>query len=446
MIFKNFRFQIVFRVLLISANLYIFFHLLFQTSLFATTVIVGIVFIYQITTLIRYVELTNRNLTRFLNAIRYSDFSQSFSTHGLGSSFKELNTAFTQVMKDFQQVRGEKEQHFLYLQTVVEHVGIGLIAFEPNGDVEMMNHSCKKLLKSHKVKNIVSLSTKNPGLVETLFKLKAGDKALVKYVDGDDILQLMVYATEFRLKDRLIKLVSLQNIQSELEEQEMEAWQKLIRVLTHEIMNSVTPIASLSGTINELLEECDNPEMVGENIDDVRSAAKTIQKRSEGLLHFVQAYRSLTRLPKPDFQIQPLENIFNEIANLMQPQMDNAGIYFEWTINPQSLEITADPKLIEQVLINLVKNAMEAVSETKNAQIEMNGFLDERGRVTINISDNGPGITAEAQEKIFIPFFTTKKGGSGIGLSLTRQIMRLHRGTIYVRSQPNEATVFTLKF
>ncbi len=449
-IIKNFRINIILRVLLICASIYGFFYLILNTALYATIFIVGLLAFYQIYGLVRYVERTNRNLSRFLQAIRHSDFSQSFTGSGLGSAFEELNNAFAEVIREFQTERSKSEEHFRYLQTVVQHVGIGLIAFEPTGEVELMNTAVKRLLKINQLKNITSLGMISEDLVSKLFLLAPGEKDMVKLQDGDELIQLIIYATEFKLREKSIKLVSLQNIQSELEEKEMEAWQKLIRVLTHEIMNSITPIASLASTVNDLLEEDGAEEVpheiLNDTIGDVRNAIHTIQKRSEGLLRFVNSYRSLTRLPKPNFQIFPVTDLFERVSQLMAAQVNGKSIDFQVEIEPQSLELTADPDMVEQVLINLLKNSVEALEGKPAGHIDLTARLDERGRVIIQVTDNGQGITREALEKLFIPFFTTKKEGSGIGLSLSRQIMRLHRGTISVTSTPGLKTTFKLTF
>jgi signal transduction histidine kinase len=285
-------------------------------------------------------------------------------------------------------------------------------------------------------------------LVQKLLDLKSGQKALVKVDVQNELLQIAINATEFRLRDQNFTLVSLQNIQSELEEKELEAWQNLIRVLTHEIMNSVTPIASLASTINDLLNsngQKTSAALNNETRSDVNGALRTIQKRSEGLLHFVDAYRNLTRLPVPNFQIFSVQELFKRVYHLMQVDLAQT-IRFDYSVIPESLELTADSELVEQILINILKNAIHAVTERENPRIDLTSKIDDRGRVIIQVTDNGPGIPKDMLDKIFIPFFTTKENGSGIGLSLSRQIMRLHRGTITVRSQPNEQTVFTLRF
>lgn len=453
MVYKRFRINCVLRVLLISASIYLLFYLLLQTQFYAATLIITMMSVYQIYSLIHYVEKTNRDLARFLDAIKHSDFSQSFSGAGLGSSFDELKSAFTVVLDKFRMARAEKEEHYRYLQTVVQHVGIGLIAFRSDGEVELINTAAKRLLKIPYLRNVHALSRRSKELAQSLLAMKSGEKKLVQLSEEDEILQLAVYATEFRMREQNFTLVSLQNIQSELEEKEMEAWQNLIRVLTHEIMNSVTPISSLAATTNGMLEDLDlDPQdntkktVEGETITDIRGALQIIERRSEGLLRFVNAYRNLTKIPKPVFKIFSVEELCMQIERLLQSQLNEAGVKISRNIMPASLQLTADPELIEQILINLVVNAIQALNGRNKPQIQLRARIDERSRVLIQVEDNGPGILKEVQSKIFIPFFTTKKGGSGIGLSLSRQIMRLHRGALTVHSEPNVGTVFTLRF
>jgi len=451
MVYKRFRANCIIRILLLGATLCGFFFFLFQTTLYAALFILGILFIYQIYALIRYVEKTNRDLTHFLQSIKYSDFSQTFKDDGLGSSFEALRSAFNEVMNAFRKTRTEKEEHYRYLQTVVQHIGVGLVAFQPNGEVELINTAAKRILKVPHLKNIKSLESWSKPLVTTLFKLKSKEKALVKVEDDNELLHLALYATEYKLGGQNYALVSVQNIHSELEEKEIEAWQKLIRVLTHEIMNSITPIASLASTINELIKESYNIRSSGENINtesltDIRHASQTIQKRSQGLLHFVDAYRNLTLIQKPNFQIFAIKELFARVEKLMQTHIKDKSINFKVSIEPQSLELAADPELIEQVLINLLLNALHAVKSRKKARIDLDACLDGRGKILLQVKDNGPGILEENLEKIFVPFYSTKEGGSGIGLSLSRQIMRLHNGFIGVHSEPNVETVFTLRF
>ena len=451
MVYKNFKINTVVRIILIMVMLMAVFISIYRFGFNVTPVLLGVLIIFQIFDLIKYVQKTNRYLTSFLESIRYADFSRSFKLEGLGTAYDEMKEAFNDVISDFQKIRTEKEEHFHYLQNVIQHIGISLIAFQKDGSVEMVNNSAKKLFQISKLKNIDQLESYSSELVEKLKNMKSGERTLVQVIDNDMLLQLAIYATEFKIRMQRIILVSIQNIQSELEEQEMAAWQKLISVLTHEIMNSITPIASLSSTINELLEDIDTtdnkPQMIDdETVIDIRNSLRTISKRSTGLVHFVESYRNLTKIPKPKFNIIPVKDIFNNVHLLMEKEIKMNGVECVIDMSSSSLELTADEELIEQVLINLVKNAIHALNNIENAKIIMRAFMDKRGRIALQVIDNGQGILEEVIDKIFIPFFTTKQEGSGIGLSLSKQIMRMHGGTLTAQSELNVETNFTLRF
>jgi nitrogen fixation/metabolism regulation signal transduction histidine kinase len=448
MIIKHFRIQIITRIIFLAITIYLFIYLFDKTELYATIVIVGLVIIYQVYSLIWLMETTNRRLTIFLEAIRHADFSQSFRGTELGKSYRQLNEAFAEVMKNFQKIRGEKEENYRYLQTVVQHVGVGLIAYDKSGKIELINTVAKRLLNVSQIGHIQALGSMSDELVLKLMEMKPRTRDLVKIQYEDDLLQLAIYTTEFQLRGRALILASIQNIQSELEEQEMEAWQKLIRVLTHEIMNSMTPISSLARTIDEWLleigeEQKDRPSL---DIQEIQEGIQTIEKRSEGLIHFVESYRKLTKIPQPNFQIIKVSELFKRVAQLMEMELRQKKIEFIHFIEPENLTIMADAELIVQVLINLFKNAIDALQKKSKGKISLAGEKDQRGRVILSLSDNGAGIVPEAREKVFIPFFTTKKTGSGIGLSLSRQIMRQHLGSITVTSDPNKETKFKLIF
>ena len=446
---KRFYLNCTVRVLLLSGSICLLAFLIFKTEFIAASIFLGLISAYQIFSLLRYVTRTNRDLNRFLLSIKHSDFSQSYTNQLKGSGFDELNTAFNEVTREFQQAKIEKEEHFRFLQTIIDHVGIALIAFNPDGGVELINNAAKKLLKIPRLGNIKDIESISTRLADKLGSISPGDKDLVKFKQGDNLLQLSIYATGFILRQQQLNLVAMQNIQSELEEKEMISWQNLIRVLTHEIMNSITPIASLASTANGLLEngkECKVPEDMNEVIVDVRHAVKTIEKRSKGLITFIDNYRKLTRIPKPDFKIVQVKELFERVASLMKDQYEQNSIKFNKEVDPESLTITADPALIEQVLINLCKNSVEAVGGVSRPKIKLKAGTDGLGNPVVKVIDNGKGIAEDVAERIFIPFFTTKPEGSGIGLSLSRQIIRLHKGTIGVASTPNERTVFKLRF
>ncbi len=397
---------------------------------------------------------TNRDLASFLESIRFSEFSRSFQIEGMGSSFDELNKAFNDVIRDFQQVRSEKEEHFHYLQSIVQNIDVSIIAYQKDGEVEMVNKAAKKLFQVNSLKNIHALNLLSPELVVTLLNIKAGQNALVKVQDEDDILQLAIFATELKIRSKNITLATIKNIQSVLEEQETEAWQKLIRVLTHEIMNSITPIASLSSTIELMLKAQSDLDQTGgvclqierESLDEIQQAIQTINRRSTGLLHFVNTYRNLTKIPTPNFKISSINNLFKNIEKFLEEEMKRNNILFAISILPENIELSIDEQLIEQVLINLIKNSIHALEGRSESHIEMKAFYNKRGHATIQVIDNGMGILQEVLDKIFIPFFTTKPSGSGIGLSLSKQIIRLHNGSITASSVPEKETIFTITF
>ncbi|MCP5046385.1 MAG: ATP-binding protein [bacterium] len=453
MFFKRFRVQVILRTFLLVLSIGGLSYLLLRPGLYLFSIPMIMLIIYQVYAFIRYVEKTNQDLSRFLMVIKQGDFARSFSGKEMGPSFAELITLFNDVMEKIKQSRSEKEEQYRYLQTIIHHVGIGLIAFRSDGSVDMINNAAKRILKVGGLRNIKSLGNLSQPLADQMMALKHGDRTLVK-IDARE-MELAIHAAEFRLKDEKFTLVSLQDIQSELQEKELEAWQTLIRVLIHEIMNSMTPITSMAATVIDLLDSLYDSDgkiagnfMDIETIADIGSALKTIHKRSTGLTHFVKAYRNLALIPKPQFKILPIEELFSRVEKLLESKLNETGIQLQWIVDPRTLELTADPGLIEQVLLNLLLNAVDALETGINGKprIDLTGKLDESGGIILMVADNGPGIAKEALQKVFIPFFTTKKKGSGIGLSLSRQIMKLHGGVIRVHSKPDVETVFTLKF
>ncbi|MCU4176346.1 sensor histidine kinase [Carboxylicivirga sp. N1Y90] len=453
MVYNKFRINFIIRTLLLAGSIFAFFYLYFTTELTMTLVLIGLLIAFQIFAMIHYVDRTNRVLNNFLESIRYSDFTRTFQVESLDSSFDKLKKSFNEVIKDFQEVRAEKEENYYYLQTVIQHIGIALIAYSKDGKVELINNATKKLFQVRSLNNIQSLKDFSPELVQKLLSINHGENTLIRVQEKDELLQLAIYSTEFKIHNRTILLTSIKNIQDELEEKEMESWQKLIRVLTHEIMNSITPISSLSSTItlilkdlSENLKEKDIPSDDLETIDEIKGALETIHKRTDGLMHFVNTYRNLTKIPTPTFSIFPISRLLNNIRGLHAEDLKSKKIDCKVIIEPQTLELSADEKLIEQVIINLVKNAIQALSEQENAEIILKAFLNKRGRITIQVIDNGQGILPNVLDKIFIPFFTTKPQGSGIGLSLSKQILRLHGGNITAYSEVEKETKFTLTF
>lgn len=451
--FSRFRSELIIRILLLTGTMFLFVYLVDKTQLTFTTAAVVLVAIVQIFLLIRHVDKTNQLLNSFLQSIRYSDFTRTFQVESTDSSLNKLKTTLNEVIRDFQAVRAEKEESYHYLQTIIQHIGIALIAYQRDGSVELINNATKRLFQVRNLANIQVLSSYSHELVQKLLTIKHGENSLVKVRDKDDLLQLSIYGTEFKIHNRNIMLVSIKNIQHELDDKEMESWQKLIRVLTHEIMNSITPISSLSSTVNGLINDIIIREgankqtgEITEDLQEISSALNTIQKRTEGLIQFVNTYRNLTRIPTPNFTIFQVSRLLNNIYELHRAELEAHNISCTLLVEPLTLELSADEMLIEQVLINLLKNSMHALENRANSNIQLRAFLNRRGKITIQVVDNGPGILPEVLDKIFIPFFSTKPLGSGIGLSLSRQIMRLHGGSLNAFSEPEKETIITLTF
>ena len=444
MAFRNFRLICSIRAIWLAITLAGAVYLILETELVATAIIVGALAVFQVWGLVHFVDKSNRDLGRFLLSVRHSDFTSSFPDDGKGGSHRELREAFESVLREFRKTRSDRQEQYRYLQTVVQHVGIGLLAYDTTGRIDLINNAAKRLLGMSVARNINDLGRVSPELVTKLQSLTAGQRELHRIAFAGETLQLVLAATEFKLGQRSIKLVSFQNISSELAEREMEAWQQLVRVLTHEIMNSITPIASLAATSRQMVE---SNGLSGDTArSDLQSAISTIEKRSQGLLHFVDAYRTLTRVPKPAYRIVRVADLFERITQLTASRPEADKIAVTAVCNPPTLEMTADPDLIEQVLINLTTNAVQALSDRADGRIELISRLSERGRILIEVKDNGPGISPEALQSVFVPFYTTRKDGTGIGLSLSRQIMRLHKGDLTVVSRPGEGAAFTLRF
>ncbi|HNP77087.1 MAG TPA: ATP-binding protein [Cyclobacteriaceae bacterium] len=380
------------------------------------------------------------------NSIYFDDASQTFKT---SSHHPGVLKHCSRMNETLVAGRKERDSDYQFFRNIVQHVGIGLLTFRKDGAVQIINSAARRLLRVNQIQNITELNVASPTLVEAFQKLKTGGRELINLKIGDDTVQLSVFAIELTLRGEEIKLISMSNIQSELEEKEMEAWQNLVRVLTHEIMNSVTPISSLAGTVEEaLLNAVQHPEtpIHGDDLADMHLSLQTISRRSEGLIRFVKEFRNLTQVPQPLMSEMAIQPLLEEMAVLHKKELSDRNIEIAVHIDPPQLTALADKNMIEQVLINLIKNAIQAFDEQANKRIELRAYTSEKGRPIISVTDNGPGIDPEALEKIFIPFFSTKKTGSGIGLSLSRQIMRVHEGRITVKSELGKGTEFSLRF
>ncbi|MFT6053867.1 MAG: nitrogen fixation/metabolism regulation signal transduction histidine kinase [Roseivirga sp.] len=449
MSFKNLRFSLIVRVLLLSGTALLLAYYVYGSGNQVNIFFIALAFVIQVFALIRTIEKSNREISNFLSSIKYDDFTATYPEKGNSSSVDQLYKEFNNVIKKFREIRADKEANYHYFRTIVQHVGIGLITFNKQGEVQIINSSAKKLIGIEGIQNINELSKVSPKLVESLMKLKTGGSDLINFTQNGTHTQLSIYVIELILRGEEFKLVSVQNIQSELEEKEMEAWQNLIRVLTHEIMNSITPLSSLAATVrNNLVDNIeDNVPIEKEELEDIYLAVETIERRSQGLIRFVTDFRNLTRIPQPNLAQESIKGVLDHVKVLFNFEFEKKKVKFSLSIEPTDLKCNIDKELIDQVLINLLQNAIHALEENvEEKHILIKAFINEYNRPVIVIRDNGSGIDEEALAKIFIPFFTTKKQGSGIGLSLSKQIMRKHGGGISVKSVSNEGTEFTLRF
>jgi nitrogen fixation/metabolism regulation signal transduction histidine kinase len=409
----------------------------------------GIIFILQVAELIRFVNQTNRELSRFLLGIKHADFTITFHQAHLGRSFHELEDSMHAILQAYKQVKIEKEAQYQFLQTLVRKLPIGIISIAGE-DIVLINATAEQLLNIEGYRNWSLLKLRNPAVAQALDSVGDHGRKLIELKINHDTAHLAVEVSTTVILDKSYRLITVQDIHTELEQKEIEAWHKLIRILTHEIMNSVTPVASLTETMQGMLTDKSGQlksieALTTETLGDICFSLNTIHKRSEGLLDFVEKYRALTRVPKPAIQTIRLQPFLKTLVNLMEPEMQRHRISLAWHVADGNLQAQFDSNLIEQVIINLITNSIYALQQVSEKRIYLQAYQNENCTV-IEVTDNGTGIREKEMQDIFIPFFSTKKEGTGIGLSLSKQIMNLHGGSIKVSSEPNQKTSFYLIF
>jgi two-component system nitrogen regulation sensor histidine kinase NtrY len=411
--------------------------------------ILAIVAVVEVVELIGYLNRVNRKLENFFIAHLSGEMMTSFTKSGASKEFDELYNYFDQVNSKLEKARVENEIRNNYFKTLVDHAAVGLISFTSDGAVGFFNDAARKIFGVQIVRHLEKLDQFREGLSHLLIGLEPHTMELVNIIIKGELIQLATRKVTFTSADKTVHLVSIQNIKSELEQKEVESWQKLIRVLTHEIMNSITPITSLAASLTKLFQNKETgvvktlEELSSPTLEKTVKGLRIIAGRGEGLVQFVQNYRDVTRLPKPQFQVVSVKELFLLVGGLFEEQLTINKIRLEIDCHPLLL-IQADGNMLQQVLINLVKNAIEAFGEKPDPVISLAAQSTAENTV-IEVMDNGNGIPAEAMENIFVPFFTTKETGSGIGLSLSRQIIRMHGGSLDVQSVPGSHTIFTIK-
>ncbi len=449
MVFRSFAVSVIIRVILLLATMLCLAVIFGRTDLFFNQIILVTLVVLQVYELIRYVTRTNQQLARFLLSIKNADFTIHFSKRKKDPAFQELHAAFREIIESYKQIKAEREAQYHYLKLIVRHIKVGIISLKGE-EIALLNQPAMDLLGIGQYHYWRNLKLSHPQFVQEIDQLKEGESKLVEMPVNGESKRLSVHVTSAVLLQQPYKIITFQDIENEINQNEMDAWHKLIRILTHEIMNSVTPIASLTETLVMLIEDekgvPKKKEALQENfVEELAFSLKTIQKRSDGLLHFLDDYRKLTKVPAPQSEVFQVRALFDSVSRLMLGELKKQHIQFQIKITPEHLVIRADFRQIEQVLINLLTNGIQALRETPQPLLQLSAW-QQNDRTILEVTDNGSGIDEDKLDKIFIPFFSTKDNGSGIGLSLSRHIMNLHGGTIRVHSLKGKQTSFYLYF
>ncbi len=443
---NNFYRNIIFRTYFLALAALLMGWLIFDKNSLLPGIFATLIFIIQVVELINYLNRTNTKIAFFFDAIRNDDSTLNFPEKTGNKSLNELNTSLNKVNELIKNIKFELQEQEQYFKTILEQVSIGIISFSERGNIYLSNTAARNLLGHEHLTHIDQISQIDRKLYAALKELQPGDRKLVSFNSKTGIVQLSLKSTLFKTAQDTFQLVVIQDIKTELETQELESWIKLIRVLTHEIMNTVAPITSLSQTISGYFKNLDGNQPDEKIITNTIKGLEVINERGAGLISFVENYRKLTRLPQPDKKPIKVGQLLEKTITLINYKSVNELVEITWKTNPIDLEILADKEQISQVLINLIKNSLEALKNLAGGKILLSGEINAKGRVQITISDNGPGIPEDLMDKIFIPFFTTKESGSGIGLSLSRQIMMLHGGSLKVISVLGKQTQAILEF
>ncbi len=454
---KRFTIQVTLRIFTILVFCMLFSYFLLKGIWFSTAGI-GIIIMLLVVFLIRYVNNTNYSLVKFLDALKNEDYSVYFSPSNKGDSFVKVYDDFNLIIKIFKRNKIEKEAQFKYFQYILEHVNLGIISINKSDlfnttsedEILFLNKAACDILQQPQHKYWHRLANHVPWLVDEIKKIAGGGKVLVDFGDESERKQLSLEVIEIQLLNTPYLIITFQDIRSEIEQKEIEAWHNVIRILAHEMLNSFTPVSSLASTMKSLTED-EKGELLtidqldNEDIQDINMAASTIKKRSEGLLEFVKDYRTISNVPIPKKQKIMVKQFLMNIESLMKSALEKANIDFIILPIPTNATIEVDPKLIEQVLINLINNSIHALQGRVAPKITLNYNVLPDKKVIL-LTDNGMGIEEKIMNQIFIPFYTTKKNGSGIGLSLSKSILKKHEGNLLVNSEVGKYTSFSLIF
>lgn len=446
MIFKNFQWRLLIRVsfLFMTLTAAAFF---FVNQWYLYLALLAPLLFYQLVEFIRFQKKTHEELNQFVEAVHYRDFSRYFDVKHASADIQPLRKGFNEINTTFKIISKEKETQYQYVQKILELVDTGILSYEiQTGEVVWMNESLKKMLQLPYIKKISSLEKRDRVLYEEVSNLQPGESKIGTVHLERSFFKVLLSATAFQTDGKTFKLIAFQNVNEALDETESKAWQKLLSVMTHEIMNSVAPISSLADTLKNRLQRSIAQPTDVDALEDLEIGIETIKRRSEGLLKFAETYRNLNKITTLNLKKLYVHELFANLYQLMQPTLEQKNIDLEIILREPGLSFEADPSLIEQVLINLIVNAIEAVKEKENPRIILSADAATNKKIILKVADNGSGMPEELLDNIFIPFFSTKKNGSGIGLSLCKQIMMLHKGNIQVQSSEGKGTVFSMQF
>jgi len=450
MIFRRFSVFLATRLFIVGLSLAALVWLFLQPGLHSATVLAAGILIIVAADLWWFVSRTNREVARFLDAARYADYSQRFSLDDIGTGFGELGDTFTGILDRMYEHRADQEIEVRRLKALIDHIPVPLLTVHGNNSITLQNNASRRLFGASDVTHLSDLRKFGVSFYDAVSEAVPGNRELVTFAVEGIEYQLTLATTENIIAGESSRLVSLQDIQTELDVVQAQAWQDLVRVLTHEIMNSITPVTSLAATASDVVDDVlkktgpDSP--IADDLSDLSAAVHTVARRSDSLMQFVHSYRQLTRLAPPEKRRVQFAELFDSAALLAEAEWPGSNQIISWHVEPAQLDVYADRDLLEPVLLNLLRNALQATKKVDDPDIELRGRLNRRGNVIIELSDNGPGIPDELAKKIFVPFFTTKKEGSGVGLALARQVMTAHSGFIRVGQSPSGGARFTLTF
>jgi nitrogen fixation/metabolism regulation signal transduction histidine kinase len=450
MAYRQFSVLLAVRLLIVCVAMALLIWFILEPGYAGATFIMTAIFLGTVAELWHHVYRTNKELTRFLNAARYADFSQRFEFEDIGAGFGPLGNAFSEILERFRSKRADQEADLKHLRALVEHIPVPLLTVHNDDTITLQNNAARRLFGAAHVTRLNDLRQFGASFGDSVANAVPGRRELVTFAVEDIEYQLTLATTEIVTAGELDRLISLQDIQSELDVTQAQAWQDLVRVLTHEIMNSITPVTSLAKTATELVEDVrdknERDEPIASDLDDLHSAIGTVARRSDSLVQFVDSYRQLTRLAPAEKKRIAVSELFDAVSRLSAAEWPEGDVVFSITVTPPGLDVYADRDLVEPVLLNLLRNAVQATASVSQPNIQIAGRMNRRGNVVLEVSDNGPGVPHDMASKIFVPFFTTKKEGSGVGLALARQIMIAHGGFVTLGKSETGGARFSLIF